>query len=142
MSGHTVSPGIFKSKDAEPEATLEVFSDYCETMERVFRLTRRIHPTTGNKIEYDDAEKKDLILVEGGEDMQDLFKHVGLVLEVDTYAAVVEKVKMALRKRGNRTAAVFTLFNGQAQGRKSFESWHRGVHKAAKLIDWTGYDAD
>ena len=55
MAGYTVSPGIFKSKDAEPEATLELFADYCETMERVFRITRRIHPTTGNKIEYDDA---------------------------------------------------------------------------------------
>ena len=137
-----MSPGIFKSKDAEPEATLEAFSDYCETMERVFRLTRRIHPTTGAKIEYDDAEKKDLILVEGGEDMQDLFRHVGLVEDGDTYAGAVEKVKTALRKRGNRTAAVFKLFNGHAQGSQSFESWHRGVHKAAKLIDWTGYDAD
>ena len=79
MAGHSVSPGCFKSKDAEPEATLELFEDYLENMQRVFRLTRRIHPTTGAKIEYDDAEKKDLILVEGGEDMQNLFKHVGLV---------------------------------------------------------------
>ena len=60
--------------------------------------------------------------------MQDLFKHVGLVLEGDAYAAAVEKVKTALRKRGNRTAAVFKLFNGHAKGSQSFESWHRGVH--------------
>ena len=38
-------------------------------MERVFRLTRRIHPTSRAKIDYDDNEKKDLILVDGGEDM-------------------------------------------------------------------------
>ena len=86
MSGHTVSPGIYKFKDAEPEASLESFSDYCETMEHVSRLTRSIHPTTGAKIEYDDAEKKNLILMEGGEDMKDIFKHVGLVLDGDTYA--------------------------------------------------------
>ena len=42
MAGHTVSPGLFKSKDAEPEATLELFDDYCETMEQVFRLSRRL----------------------------------------------------------------------------------------------------
>ena len=54
-AGHAVSPGIFKSKDAEPEATLELFSDYCETMERVFRLRRRIHPTTGERIDFDDV---------------------------------------------------------------------------------------
>ena len=78
-AGYAVSPGIFKSKDAEPEATLELFSDYCENMERVFRLRRRIHPTTGARIDFDDAEKKDLIMVEGGEDMQKLFKYTGKV---------------------------------------------------------------
>ena len=140
MAGHSVSPGLFKSRDAEPEATLELFEDYCENMQRVFRLTRRIHPTSGAKIDYDDAEKKDLILVEGGEDMQNLFKHVGLVLDTDTYAQAVEKIKIALKKRGNRTSAVFKLFNGHPQGGLSFEAWHREVFKAAKLIDWAGYD--
>ena len=137
-----MSPGLFKAKDAEPEATLERFSDYCETMERVFRLRRRIHPTTGARIDFDDTEKKDLILVEGGEDMLTLFKHVGQVQEDDTYAQAIEKIRVALKKRGNRTAAVFKLFNGHSQGSESFESWHTKVYKAAKLIDWTGYDAE
>ena len=96
--------------------------DYCDTMERVFRLRRRIHPATGDKINFDDAEKKDLIIVEGGEDMQNLFKHVGKVLEEDTYEGAVTKIKEALRKRGTRTSAVFKLFNGYSQGSQSFES--------------------
>ena len=66
MAGHTVSAGVFKVKDAEPEATLELFSDYFEVMKRVFRLRRRIHLTTGERIEFDDDEKKDLILFSGG----------------------------------------------------------------------------
>lgn len=142
MAGHTVSPGVFKSKDAEPEATLERFSDYCEVMARVFRLRRRIHPTTGERINFDDAEKKDLMIVEGGDDMQKLFKHVGLVEDGDTYDQAVNKIKIALKKRGNRTSAVFKLFNGHGQGSQSFESWHTEVYKAAQLIDWTGYDAE
>ena len=142
MAGHTVSPGAFKVKDAEPEATLELFSDYCEVMKRVFRLRRRIHPTTGDRIEFDDDEKKDLLLVEGGEDMQKLFKYTGLVLDGDTYEQAVTKVKNALKKRGNRTAAVFKLFNNNAQGSKSFEAWHTEIYKAAQLIDWAGYGAD
>ena len=142
MAGHSVSPGLFKSKDAEPEATLELFSDYCDTMQRVFRLSRRIHPTTGAKIDFDDTEKKDLIIVEGGEDMQNLFKHVGNVVEGDTYDQAVDKIKEALQKRGNRTSAVFKLFNGHPQGGQSFESWHMEVYKAAKLIDWAGYKAE
>ena len=52
------------------------------------------------------------------------------------------KIKEALQKRGNRTSAVFKLFNGHSQGGQSFESWHMEVHKAAKLIDWTGYNAE
>ena len=66
MAGHSIGPGLFKSKDAEPEATLELFADYCDTMERVFRLRRRIHPTTGAKIDFDNDEKKDHLIVEGG----------------------------------------------------------------------------
>ena len=142
MAGHIVSPGPFKSKDAEPEATLELLNDYCEVMERVFRLRRRIHPTTGNKIDFDDAEKKDLILVEGGEDMQNLFKYVGQVIEGDTYKQAITKIETALKKRGNRTSAVFKLFNGHSQGNQSFESWHREILKASKLIDWIGYNAE
>ena len=141
MAGHNVSPGVFKSKDAEPEATLELFEDYLKVMERVFRLSRRIHPTTGAKIAFDEAEKKDLIVVEGGEDMANLFEHTGKVLETDTYEEAVEKIKAALRKRGNRTSAVFKLFNSHAQGDKSFESWHTEIYKAAKLIDWGDYNA-
>ena len=73
-------------------------------MERVFRLRRRIHPTTGARIDFDDAEKKDLIMVEGGEDMQKLFKYTGKVLDTDTYQEAVDKIKAALKKRGNRTS--------------------------------------
>ena len=134
--------GVFKVKDAEPEATLELFSDYLEVMKRVFRLRRRIHPTTGERIEFDDEEKKDLILVEGGEDMQKLFKYTGKVEDDDTYDEAVTKIKEALQKRGNRTAAVFKLFNQNPQGSKSFEAWHTEIYKAAQLIDWAGYGAE
>ena len=142
MAGYVVSPGVFKSKDAEPEATLELFEDYLEMMDRVFRLSRRLNPTSGARIDFDDAEKKDLIVVEGGEDMMNLFKHTGQVLDTDTYVEAVNKIRAALKKRGNRTSAVFKLYNSHPQGGQSFESWHTEVYKAAKLIDWGGYDAE
>ena len=47
--------------------------------------------------------------MEGGDKVANLFKYVGKVLPGDTYAAAVEKVKVALKKRGNRTSAVFKL---------------------------------
>ena len=142
MSTYAFSPGLFKAKDADPESTLELFEDYLENMVRVFRLSRRIHPTTGAKVEFDDDEKKDMLIVEGGADMNDLFKHVGKVLEGDTYDQATEKIRQGLKGRGNRTSAVFKLFNSHSQGQQSFDLWHREVYKAAKLIDWTNYGAD
>ena len=54
----------------------------------------------------------------------------------------MDKIKAALKKRGNRTSAVFKLFNTHGQGSQSFDAWHKEIRKAAKLIDWTDYDAD
>ena len=142
MASYCPRPGLFKRKDAEPEVTLELFTDYLDTMEMVFMLSRRINPTNGNKIEFDDAEKKVMLQIEGGEDMRDLFKYVGKVEEADTYAQAVEKIKAALKARGNRTSAVFRLFNQHPQGSQTFDSWHKTVYKAANLIDWTGYNAE
>ena len=136
------SPGCFKGADADPEATLELFTDYLEKMEKVFRLSRRLHPTTGNKVDWDSEEKKDLLLVEGGDEINDLFKYVGKVAQGDTYDEAVEKVKIALKKRGNQTSAMFKLYHTHQQGSQSFDSWHKEVRKAALLIDWTGYNAD
>ena len=69
--------------------------------------------------------------------MQNLLKYVGLVADGDTYAQAITKVKDALQKRANRTAAVLKLFNGHAQGSQSFDSWHREVYKA--LSSSTGW---
>ena len=109
-TGFQFSPGAFRTRDADPEGTLELFERYCESMSRAFRLNRRTNPTTGARVEFDDTDKKDIIQLEGGVDMQDLFKHVGKVLDEDTYQQAINKIKDALKKRGNRSAAVFKLF--------------------------------
>ena len=142
MATYMPSPGTFKGADADPEATLELFVDYLAKMEKVFRLSRNFNPLTGLKVDWDSEEKKDLLMVEGGDEITDLFKYVGKVVDGDTYDQAVEKVKVALKKRGNRTSAVFKLFNTHSQGSQSFDSWHKEVRKAALLIDWTGYNAD
>ena len=49
-------------------------------MNRVFSL-RRTHLTTGDRIEFDNDEEEDLLLVKGGEDMEKLFKYTGLALD-------------------------------------------------------------
>ena len=141
-AGFQFSPGIFAVKDADPEQTLERFELYLESMQKAFRLNRRVNPTTGTKVEFDDEDKKDIIQLEGGNDMVDLFKHVGKVQEGDSYDAAMEKIRRALKGRGNRTAAVFKLFTGMPQGEKTFDAWHKKVYEAAKQVDWVGYDAE
>ena len=65
-AGFQFSPGVFTVKDADPEETLERFELYLEAMKKAFRLNRRVHPTTGAKVEFDDQDKKDIIQLEGG----------------------------------------------------------------------------
>ena len=43
-------------------------------------------------MELDDKEKKDIIRLEGGRDMVDLFKYVGRVNDEDSYNASLEKI--------------------------------------------------
>ena len=86
-AGFQFSPREFKVKD--PEQTLERFELYLEAMQKVFRLNRRVNPTTGGKVEFDNKDKKDIIQLEGGLDMVDLFKHLGKVLDGDTYVGKV-----------------------------------------------------
>ena len=138
MATYMPSPGSFKGADADPE----LFGDYLDKMDKVFRLSGGYNPVTGVKVDWSGEEKKDLLLVEGGNEVNDLFKYVGKVLPGDTYQQAVDTVKAALKKRGNRTSAVFKLFNTHGQGSQSFNAWHKEIRKAAKLIDCTNYDAD
>ena len=83
MAGYSVNPGPFKVIAAVPEGTLERLKDYCRTMEMVFRLSRRV-TATGTKVDFDDSEKKDMIQIEGGDDMMQLFWFVGKVQDTDS----------------------------------------------------------
>ena len=99
--GFQFSPGVFSVKDADPEQTLERFELYVEAMQMAFSLNRRVNPTTGGKVEFDDTDKKNILKLEGGHDMMDLFKQVGKVKDEDTYEAAVDKICKALMGRGN-----------------------------------------
>ena len=85
-------------------------------MDRVFRLSRGVDPTTGAEVDFEDDEKKDML--------------------------INENIRQGLKGKANRTSAVFKLFTSHPQGKQSFESWHREVYKAAKLIDWTDYGVE
>ena len=83
MTNFQFMPGPFKAKDADPELTFERF-DYVETMEHVF-LNNRAGSIPGNKIKFNDVEKKYNLEIEGGSNMRALFKHMGKMADDDTY---------------------------------------------------------
>ena len=100
----TYSPGSFKAKDVDPGSTLELFENYLEKMDRVFCLSQRVDLTTGAKVDLEDDEKKEMLIVEGGADMKDLFIHVVKVLAKDTYTykEATEKIRQGLKGKANR----------------------------------------
>ena len=63
-------------------------------------------------------------------------------MDADTYQQAINKIVAALKKRGNRSAAVFKLFTRMSQGSRTFESWYKEVYEAAKRIYWTNYGAE
>ena len=46
------------------------------------------NPVTGVEVDRSSEEKKDLLMVEGGDEVSNLFKYVGKVLPGDTYQQV------------------------------------------------------
>ena len=91
-------------------------------------------------MEWSDNQKKNT-KVEGSEQMRDLLKHMGKVLDTDSYDEAVEKISAALnlKNRENRTSAVYKLYNGHPQGTKTLDKWHKEMEKdsqAETIINW------
>ena len=74
--------------------------------------------------------------------MKTLFKHVGKVLESDSYAQSVKKVKDGLSDRTNKVVQRNKLFSNFPQGSKSFEKWSVEISSAAQLTDYTDFDLE
>ena len=131
-------PGLFKSIDANPGGTLELFEKYIERMALIYELAFR--KADGTPYEPSDKEKKAMLLFRGGDDMKDLFQHVGGVTDTDTYNQTLKKIQDGLRNRTNSIVQRNLLFANFPQGTKSFERWSKEVSNAAKLIDFRNYD--
>ena len=85
MATYMPSPGHFKGADADPETTLELFQDYLEKMEKVFRLSRDLNPVTGLRVDWDSKEKKDMLVYLGDTNFPDLVWFSVPVLKSTTF---------------------------------------------------------
>ena len=60
-------------------------------MDLVFRINRARN-AAGARIDFEDDDKKDIFLIEGGSEMQALFTHVGKVTEDNTYEQAIVQI--------------------------------------------------
>ena len=124
----------FKSLDTDPGGTLKRFTEYVDQMKLLFQLVFR--KADGTSYEPTDHEKKALMILKGGRDMKNLFEHVGMVVDTDTFEQTVTKIRTGLSERTNKVVQRNMLLTGFPQGSKSFERWTQEISEAAKLISY------
>ena len=128
----------FKALDTNPGGTLESFNKYVDRIKLIFDLAFR--KSDGTPYEPTDKEKKSLLLYRGGDDMKDLFEHVGKVVAADSFDEAITKIQEGLKERTNSTVQRNLLLTSFPQGSKSFEKWSKEITNTAKLISYTNYD--
>ena len=128
----------FQTLDADPGGTLLRFNNYVDRMKLLFDLVFR--KSDGSPYTPTDKEKKSMLVYRGGDDMSNLFKHVGAVTDDDTFDQSIKKISDELQKRTNKVVQRNTLLTQHPQKNKSFEKWSMEVANKAKLIDFATYD--
>ena len=90
----------FKSIDTDPGGTLKKILRPC-------RGNKPIVPTVFRKSDETaftptDADKKAMMLLQGGHNMKNLFRHAGNVSEKDTFEEAVKKIENGLQAHTNK----------------------------------------
>ena len=106
----------FQALDANPGGTLQRFNDYVERLELLFQLVFR--KGDGTAYTPSAAEKKALLLFKGGNDMKNLFQHVGKVTNDDSYDVTITKIRDGLNSRTNKVVQRNMLLSNFPQGKK------------------------
>ena len=128
----------FIAIDADPSGTAHRFTKYVAKMELLFTLVFR--KSDGSPYAPADKEKNAMMLFRGGEDMMNLYKHVGKVKDNDSFETAIKKAKDALSKHTNSVVQRNLLLSRFSQGSTSFEKWSVEISNVAKLIDYKDYD--
>ena len=128
----------FKVLDTNPGGTLESFKKYVDRVRLAFDLV--FIKNDGTPYDPSEKQKKSMLLFRGGDDMSDLFEHVGKVTTDDTFDAAVKKIEDGLTERTNSTVQRNLLLTNHPQGSKSFEKWSKEITNTAKLISYDNYD--
>ena len=81
-----------------------------------------------------------MMLIKGGQDIKNLFQHVGNVSEKDTFEEAVKKIENGPQAHTYKVVKWNMLLSNFPQGAKSFERWSQEISNAARLISYDNYD--
>ena len=79
MQHNIPTPGLFKARKGDAEATLSLFDTWTKNMGRYFQLTKPRNQA-GTAVNHSEEEKMALALLIGGQGLEDLFKFTGKVV--------------------------------------------------------------
>ena len=82
-----LKPGPFKVKTkGDPEQLLQDFAEYMDVMDRFFTAKGALGDhTVGHQACETCTRAKAMVTLIGGKEMDSLFRHVGKVMEADSY---------------------------------------------------------
>ena len=86
MQNNIPTPGTFKARKGDSEATLRIFDTWTKNMGRYFQLTKP-RDQAGATVDHSEGEKMALALLIGGQGLDDLFKYTGKVVVEEKVAA-------------------------------------------------------
>ena len=138
-----LKPGPFAITSAgDPEQLYQDFMKYISNFKE-FLLATNIDGEHSEQHANCGACKKaktTLCLV-GGDDMKNLFDHVGLVEAADTFDNAIDKITNGTKRQTNQATARFKLFQQMPQSGQHFAEWYIKVKEQADRCVWTDYNA-
>ena len=151
-----LSPGLFRTKDKDPEQFLQDWDLYVKAMEHFLVAT--------GKEDVTDRVKLSVLQSVGGPDVVDLVEVVGNVQQrdipailavapaqgvaavqgvagvpADDWETALRKIREGIIARTNQAMSRLKLYQEMHQGDQMFVLWSKEVIKQAKRVDWSGY---
>ena len=77
----------------------------------------------------------------GGEEVKNLYDHVGHVVEEDTFETALEKIKAGIKRQTNQATARFKLFQQMPQSGGIFGDWAFKIKEQSDRCLWVNYDS-
>ena len=117
-----LKPTPFKvKKKGDPEQLFQDFVEYMELFEQFITATNADGDHADDHVNCSACIKqKAMLILIGGKEVDNVFKHVGMVVKEDTFQQAIKKIKDGISKQTNQSMARFKLMREMAQNGKSF----------------------